>query len=327
MRQHFQTEFPDDPRLVASNNFPGKPLSCRLSIGEEAWHQSDVYKFSLQYADQFPIIEYSLTVTLPDHGRSLTGLAVMRWPEGKAFSQEDCDLLGDIIPHLKRALGLQKHFVQTDFRHRSILEALDHVPTGIVIPNGDGQIRHANRAAQEIAERADGLSLTRNIITLSRQSEHKDLMMSIRRAVTSAGNGTILPGQAISVTRDDGNTPYPALVSTLWGNNIKLGLSVLDAPLAAIFISDPDRPQEAPAALLERLYGLTPSEAKLVERLIAGDTVKDAAITNGISENTARQYLKSVFQKTGTQRQATLVKKVMSSPIWLQHHTSPNGSA
>jgi len=89
-----------------------------------------------------------------------------------------------------------------------------------------------------------------------------------------------------------------------------------------VFITDPDRPQEAPAELLQRLYGLTPSEAKLVERLVAGDTVKDAAMTNRITIHTARQYLKAAFQKTATDRQATLVQKVMSAPLWARSQST-----
>lgn len=101
MREHFQIEFTDDPRLIAANQLPGKPLSCRLSIGEEAWDQSTIYKNLILHSNQFPIVEYSLTVTLPEQGRSLTGLAIMRWRDGGAFRQDECDLLGEIIPHLK----------------------------------------------------------------------------------------------------------------------------------------------------------------------------------------------------------------------------------
>jgi len=325
MREGFQAGFSEDPRLVASNQFPGKPLSCRLSIGEQAWHESATYKILLNNKVRFPVIEYSLTVNIPEQAGSMTGLAIMRWQDGQAFSQKECDLLGEIIPHLKRAISLQKKLAQADFVHRSALEALDHMPTGIVITFGDGKIQYANRTAREIADRKDGLSLARNTVGLSRQPEHRDLMTSIRKAVTSAAQGAILPGHPISITRNNTAEAYPMMVSTLWGNNIELGLGVLDEPLAIIFVTDPDRPQEAPAALLQRLYGLTAAEARLVERLMAGDTVKDAATANGISVHTGRQYLKSVFQKTSTDRQAALVRKVMSSPIWLQSRSAHAG--
>lgn len=320
----FQSGFSADPRLIAGNQFPGKPLSCRLSIGEEAWHQSKTYKDLLEYEQYFPVIEYSLTVSIPEETGLMTGLAIMRWRDGAAFTQDDCDLLGEIIPHLKRAIDLQKRLAQTDFGQRSMLEALDHIPTGIVITDGDGRIRQANRSAHEIADRKDGLSFGGNVIGLSSLRENGELLSSIREVVDNADNGTILPGRAMSVSRDDVEEPYPLMVSALWGNNIKLGLGILDAPLAAIFITDPDRQQEAPAELLQRLYGLTPSEARLVERLVASDTVQAAAAANGISVQTARQYLKSVFQKTETDRQATLIKKIMSSPIWLQARTASN---
>ena len=114
------------------------------------------------------------------------------------------------------------------------------------------------------------------------------------------------------------------MISTLWGNHIKLGLGVLDEPLAVIFVSDPSQPQEAPAELLQRLYGLTPSEARLLEQLVAGKTVENAGNAIGIKLSTARVYLKVIFQKTNTNRQPELLQKVQSSPIWAHTQNQSN---
>ncbi len=51
---------------------------------------------------------------------------------------------------------------------------------------------------------------------------------------------------------------------------------------------------------------------------MAGDTLREAAAALGIKEGTARSQLKPVFGKTGTRRQAELVKAVMATPIWMR---------
>ena len=61
------------------------------------------------------------------------------------------------------------------------------------------------------------------------------------------------------------------------------------------------------AAFLQAEFGLTPAEARLVLRLVAGDSLRSSAKTLSIGYETARTTLKSIFQKTGTRRQAELV--------------------
>jgi DNA-binding CsgD family transcriptional regulator len=62
-----------------------------------------------------------------------------------------------------------------------------------------------------------------------------------------------------------------------------------------------------------RLYGLSRVETSLVCRLTSGDALNDAAKALRIREQTARSYLKQIFIKTGTKRQAQLIVLMLSS--------------
>jgi DNA-binding CsgD family transcriptional regulator len=62
-----------------------------------------------------------------------------------------------------------------------------------------------------------------------------------------------------------------------------------------------------PARVLEALFDLTPTEAKVASLLVEGRSVVDIARANKVSANTIRIQLKSVFAKTGARRQAELV--------------------
>jgi DNA-binding CsgD family transcriptional regulator len=61
---------------------------------------------------------------------------------------------------------------------------------------------------------------------------------------------------------------------------------------------------------LENRFDLTPAQARLVVHLVAGASLRSSAKALGISYETARSYLKSAFQKTGTHRQPELVLTV-----------------
>jgi DNA-binding CsgD family transcriptional regulator len=58
---------------------------------------------------------------------------------------------------------------------------------------------------------------------------------------------------------------------------------------------------------LARAFGLTPAEARLASRLVDEDSVETAADKLGVTYETARKTLKSIFAKTNTHRQAQLV--------------------
>ena len=61
-------------------------------------------------------------------------------------------------------------------------------------------------------------------------------------------------------------------------------------------------------------FGITPAEFRLAERLATGERLDDAARALRISVETARTYLKALFRKTGTARQAALVRRLLLTP-------------
>jgi DNA-binding CsgD family transcriptional regulator len=67
----------------------------------------------------------------------------------------------------------------------------------------------------------------------------------------------------------------------------------------------------AASSWLHVTYGCTPREAALAHTLAQGRTLAEAAGALGISVHTARTHLKRVFRKTGTRRQAELLRLVL----------------
>lgn len=62
-----------------------------------------------------------------------------------------------------------------------------------------------------------------------------------------------------------------------------------------------------------RRYAITPAESRLMQLLVQGMTVAEAADALGVSLPTARTHLARLFDKTGTSRQADLVRLAMSA--------------
>ena len=73
-----------------------------------------------------------------------------------------------------------------------------------------------------------------------------------------------------------------------------------------IFV-DLDTRLTADVGLLAKAFGLSAAEARLASGLLGGASLEASALKFGVAKETARNQLKSVFEKTNTHRQAQLV--------------------
>jgi DNA-binding CsgD family transcriptional regulator len=60
-------------------------------------------------------------------------------------------------------------------------------------------------------------------------------------------------------------------------------------------------------------FGLTLAEARLALHLVAGETLRSAAVKLNITYETARTSLKKIFRKTETGRQAELLLAILTA--------------
>ena len=77
------------------------------------------------------------------------------------------------------------------------------------------------------------------------------------------------------------------------------------ASAIAVLVATPIVPKPVPTDdVVQGLFDLTPSEAKLAALVAAGHAPREAAVRLGVALETARTTLKRVLAKTGTRRQA-----------------------
>jgi DNA-binding CsgD family transcriptional regulator len=86
---------------------------------------------------------------------------------------------------------------------------------------------------------------------------------------------------------------------------------------AILMVRDPSRIRSTTAAWLKRECRLTHREAELTLTLMRTRTLKRAAAALGISWETARRHLKSVFEKTDTHSQVELMQLLVRHPATL----------
>ena len=90
-------------------------------------------------------------------------------------------------------------------------------------------------------------------------------------------------------------------------------------PELLLLLRDSNRRQLPTPSLLIDIFGVTLAEARLTLKLLEGLSLTAAAEALGVSRNTARTQLSSVFSKTNLNSQTQLVKLVSDvlSDHWL----------
>lgn len=92
------------------------------------------------------------------------------------------------------------------------------------------------------------------------------------------------------------------------------GLSPRDQRVGlAVILLDLDQRVLVDEELLQDAYSLTASEARVCSLLANGENVENVSEKLDISPNTARTHIKRIFGKTGSSRQAELVRLLMST--------------
>ncbi len=76
-----------------------------------------------------------------------------------------------------------------------------------------------------------------------------------------------------------------------------------------------DRRRIATANQLMDLFGLSAAEARLARALCHGDSLEEYATDQGLKLPTVKTQLRSIFSKTGTERQSSLVRVISGVPV------------
>jgi DNA-binding CsgD family transcriptional regulator len=182
--------------------------------------------------------------------------------------------------------------------------ALDWLHLGVLLLDSKGRILFANNAAEEMLMAGTGLHRTNGFLRLERAAETE----RVRELILSSDR-TIRPGlqcHPVAFPRPEGRIPLTGLI-------VPLERPVNDDVAALLFVTDPSREHWIREDSLQLQLGLTRADGAIARAMLRGDGVAASAKRLGISTTTARTHLNNLFRKTGTRRQAELVRVILQS--------------
>jgi DNA-binding CsgD family transcriptional regulator len=227
------------------------------------------------------------------------------------FGSEESALLRRLLPYLERSLRAGQMLKRSQTVRQVALDALDVMPIGVILVSLGGAVLAANKVARDIMAGRDVLTVGRNgleVVSEGRKTRFRDLLASTTRP-RDRGRSTRPP--AFSLVRPAGLRPLSLLISPV---STPGESTAWDEPAAVLFIGDPEHAGDIDETRLRQIYGLTGAEARIAALLARGYRLDEIAAMLDVAYETTRKHLKQIFGKTGTGRQADLVRMVMSGP-------------
>ena len=260
------------------------------------------------------------TYRLP--GGLIGGSGVHRTRRQGPFGDDDMRLYGLLMRHFANAVSLMirlnRHAGQQVVAE-NVVEALD---IGAILLREDRTVIQANRTAEAVLRRKRWLTVVDGRLRAVHYGSQGVLSRQIALAArTGAGSGTD-PGAVLRLD-PSGADPLPILVLPFRSAHDVGGRS---QPMALLLFRDPDIVSAPPPAALKQAYDLSEAESRLVALLVDGNSLTRAARIAGISPNTAKSQLRSVFARTGFSRQTDLVADIRGNHLlWLQTGNEATG--
>jgi len=227
-----------------------------------------------------------------------------------AAKNPDAMSLIDLAAHLRRSIQIHRGIVGRRVQGSAAERVLDAVPIGVILLNATCQVLNQNKMADDILSQHDGLFVDRTGLCTAVPKESARLRRVIAQVASSGEDPDRTPVGVIRVERPSLSSAWLLIVVPIVAAPHEEGVM----PLAVIFVSDGERTPEIPPEVLERLFGLTPAESRLLVALVDGHSLDEAATMFSVSKNTLRNQLNQIFRKTETSKQSELVRMVLTSP-------------
>jgi DNA-binding CsgD family transcriptional regulator len=220
-----------------------------------------------------------------------------------AFTQSVMQLLA---AHVETAKKLHSSFAVSG---QVAIASLDRLAVAAIVVDRDGTVHHCNAAAKSLLnDDSCCIRVVNSRVRLKAQRMNKSFDAAVQRATQPAARSTILP------VPSRGNEVLEMTVSPLLDRNAQP--FAWPFSLALVMVATPCSDAERIVQRVRLLYALTEAEARVMALLALGATVHCIAAEHGVRVSTVRAQVRTIFQKTGVNRQTDLVRLALTgTPI------------
>jgi pimeloyl-ACP methyl ester carboxylesterase len=214
------------------------------------------------------------------------------------YPEQEFNLLSE---HCQRARKITQELHGLKEQSGTWKHLVDHLPMAVFFVNPDLEVIAQNKRAASLLKNEQFLRINQK-----QQFELKSTSLS-KQLVEIMSQTLNFPSQGIQI-----DTDAKVLLMAVPIRKIEVDRSLKGAT-TALLIFTADEKITPDLSVIKSLHQLTYAEARLTHGLCLTSSLSDAAKLSGVSLNTARSYLKSIYSKTSSNSQLTLVRKVIAT--------------
>ena len=212
-----------------------------------------------------------------------------------------------LVPHLRRAVLIAQMFDLRLAESANLTETLDALSVCMFLVGDDRRIVHANVAGWAMLEAGDVLRAANGHMFACDARDDR----ALRAVLVASGQGDAAlgtAGTAMPLTGTSGNH-YVAHALPLTSGARRIA-GITGGAAAALFVRPAELAASSCSDLVATTFRLTPTELRVLLAIVDIGGIPEVAAAFGVAETTIRTHVGRLFQKTGTSRQAELVKLV-----------------
>lgn len=249
----------------------------------------------------------SIFCTLDTSATSYAFIAVTRHERHGLVDEKTRRRMELLGPHFRRAIAIGKLIDLHKVEAAVLADSLDCLAAAMFLIEAGGRIVHANAAARAMLEEKSVIRSVGGKFTAADREANRALAdIFMNAAGGDAAIGT--KGIAVQLPSADG-TRYVADVLPLTSGRRRSAVAAYSA-VAVVFVRKVALELPRQIDTIARTFNLTPAEMRVLMMIVEIGGVPQIAPVLGVSETTVKTHLQHIFAKTGTSRQAELVKLV-----------------
>jgi DNA-binding CsgD family transcriptional regulator len=293
-----------NPLFPGAYSFPvGQVFSQSELITFDDLHETRLYK---EWMQPQGFVDF-VGCLLDKSGASCIPVTVIRHERDGLVDDHARARMNLLVPHIRRAALIGNVIDLRTCEAAKLADTLDGLAAGIVLVDGGGRITYANANGQAMLD--DGAILAGRGGRLAAREADVDQVLKEVFAAADCGDDAV-GGKGVVVSMvAPGAERYVAHVLPLTAGTRRRAGRSYDA-VAAIFVHEAALETPSMPDALAKAYKLTAMELRVLLGIVQVGGGPSVAEELGISETTVRSHLRHIYEKTGTNRQADLVKLV-----------------
>ena len=288
----------------------GKAVSGEEVVRKEEWARNPFYNEVLQPVGTV----HGLFLPAVNTPELTIEISVYRGENREPHDARERQIADIIANHFSRAFRLAVPIEKARENAGTMAGALDRMAFGCMLVDSDGRLAHANAAAENLLSRDTPLRVLNGRIVAADPTNQRRWRRLLHGL---SGRDTVPSGDAVRLRGNDGLDVQAVAIPLRHVPARVFGQSLPASPEPTLVVLKACHPSFAAAArLAAQIYRLTPAESDLLTALAGGHTLAAHAEARGRTLNTVKTHLSAIFAKTGTARQADLIRLVAAlSPL------------